>query len=220
MIAPFGIVLIIAIVCMLYLYFRRSTPRRMFTIIFVGYFSFLLCSLVVSEFLEINTKSYSPQQIESPTDFVIHDKIINKEKIEPSVFIEKRIYKTDNTLLIENEDNRVIVYIERLDGQLQTIEEFLYKPALIINYHNFSDRIKFNKPFWDGNKIIIPEQPSNNINYVSYNDAELTNQFIKDDQPLDCCYYPIWSPLVVHLKVPENIEVISSNEELTYFIDE
>jgi len=160
--------------------------------------------------------------------YSIEDKIINHEAVNPDLLLEKRTHLAGKTLTIQREDDSYenyhqSIYIERKAPGDQTIEEFIYKPMLIANEFDFSHVLNVPKPIWSENKMVIPKKPVNKtITFTSYHEVALLQQLTKTQQlqSNDYGFSSEYRHLIIHLKIPADLEVVASDEGSLYFIDE
>jgi len=153
---------------------------------------------------------------------------LSERSVDPDLLLEKRTHPAGKTLTIQWEDDsygnyQQSIYIERKAPGDQTIEEFIYKPMLIANEIDFSHVLNVPKPIWSENEMVVPKNPVNNkIAFTSYHDAALLQQLTKTQQlqSNDYGFSSEYRPLIIHLKVPADLEVLYSEDESPYFIDE
>lgn len=143
----------------------------------------------------------------------------NFHSMDPASIIEKRNHVAGDRLILKksNHDygNNVDIVIKRKMNNDGVIEETIYKPALVNDGLDFSDRFQFTLPEWNGNTVFFPRQPETIIKYASYRDASLLNQFAtqpRTDANLRS-YSGMSRSITVYLLVPKDI-VIDADEEL------
>ena len=137
-------------------------------------------------------------------------KSLNHEAIDPALLLEKRIHPAGQTLTIQWENDQIpdgpspFIYIERKESGDQTIEEFLYKPLLIVDNYDFSNSIVVAKPVWAENKMTIPKKQINGTtNATFFYDATLLQQLTKNRHLQSSGYSSEYRSLIIHLKIPQ-----------------
>ena len=193
---------------------------------------FLILATVLTEIFISKINSATPlETVEfSHDDYFnsIDNQIVNHEAVDPTLLLEKRIHPAGQTLTIEWENDQYpgdgptpFIYIERKESGDQTIEEFLYKPILIVDNYNFSNSIDVTKPIWTTNKLTIPHQSINEtMNAILFYDAALLQQLTKNRQHQSTVGYSSeFRSLIIHLKIPANLEIVDTNEDFLFFVD-
>ena len=199
--------------------------------IVVIFIAILIVTTVIAEAYHSKIDSaITPKVVENHYEayYQIEDEIINHGSVDPDLLLEKRTHAAGKTLTIQWEDDSYenyhqSIYIERKAPGDQTIEEFIYKPILIANEFDFSQMVNTPKPIWSENKMFIPKKPVNNtITFTTYHDAALLQQLTKTQQlqSNDYGFSSEYRHLIIHLKIPADLEVVASDEGSLYFIDE
>ena len=199
--------------------------------IVVIFIAALIVTTVIAEAYHSKIDSaITPKVVENHYEayYQIEDEIINHGSVDPDLLLEKRTHAAGKTLTIQWEDDSYenyhqSIYIERKAPGDQTIDEFIYKPILIANEIDFSHVLNVPKPIWSENKMVIPEKPVNNkITFTSYHEVALLQQLTKTQQfqSNDYGFSSEYRPLIIHLKVPADLEVLYSEDESPFFIDE
>ena len=237
------------ILLLIFLFFRMNKPNKMmksntkrsvFRIskaahfkILIGFLGLLLLLTAIGEFVEAGKQSVDPAP-RADANFqrlldTIDDQIFNREAVDPSLLFEKRTHPIGETLIIHNiEQNEhyfegPTIYIERKSGNDQTIEEFVYKPLLILDSYDFSDKLHVTMPIWAEDTMTLQENPRFDITYTTFQEAIFLDQLTKFKSYNSQGYeFSSSSPIIIiHLKIPKDLEVISEyEEEQLIFIDE
>src|SRR5690606_30642208 len=136
------LLLMVLIAIAFYVLFQKYKPtsfnsRRHFALI-IGYIVFLFAVLVTTEIVE---RLYQPHaSIADPNEFNYDLSIGDiEEAVHSSQFLEKRTHQADDTLTIQNEYDGASLFVERRSNLEGIIEEFIFKPMLLINKRDFSD---------------------------------------------------------------------------------
>ncbi|WP_172372470.1 hypothetical protein [Sporosarcina jiandibaonis] len=155
----------------------------------------------------------------------IEYQIMNHEDIDSDLLLEKRTHPAGQTLTIQwehdfYEGNSPFIYIERKQTGDQRIEEFLYKPLLIVDDYDFSNAVDVTKPIWTDNKMTIPEKAINDTTVATFfYDAGLIQQLMKSRQLQSTGYSSEYRAPIIHLKIPAELEIVDSDEDYLYFVD-
>lgn len=195
----------------------------------IGFIVLLLVLSAISEFIGAGKESATPipkadANYEETFD-LIDSQIMNDEPVDPNLLIEKRTHQVGDTLFIHNEEEEqfyetITIYIIRKSGDDQTVEEFIYKPLLIVNGYDFSQEFDMTMPVWDTDNMTIPKQKSNDITYTTFQESIILNQLTKFKSSSNMGYDSALRTPIVYLKVPENLEIMSDYEDQLIFIDE
>ena len=146
----------------------RSTHYKLLAF----FIAFLILATVLTEIFISKIDSATPlEKIEYHSNEYLNsidNQIVNHEAVDPTLLLEKRIHPAGQTLTIQWENDQYpgngptpFIYIERKEAGDQTIEEFLYKPILIVDDYDFSNSIDVPKPIWTENKLTIPQHSIN-----------------------------------------------------------
>lgn len=154
---------------------------------------------------------------------LIEEQIMNREKVDDSFLLEKRVHPVGNALVIQQSEkifDNPQIYIERKNNDDQTIEEFIYKPALLIDDYDFSELVKVALPIWTDNTISFPTEKSA-INFVSFGETTLLAQLTTSSSQLMMSdgYFSTARLPIVHLIVPDELEIIEGNEVYPFYIE-
>jgi hypothetical protein len=75
-------------------------------------------------------------------------------------------------------------------------------------------------PIWTDNKMTIPEKPINEKTIATFfYDANLLQQLMKNRILQDNGHFSEYRGLIIHLKIPADLEIIDSNEDFLNFVD-
>ncbi|WP_210470559.1 hypothetical protein [Sporosarcina sp. 6E9] len=204
----------------------RNTHFKVLAI-FIGV---LFVSVVVTEvfYPKINSAAH-PKKIERYDEgYSIEDDIFNQKAIHSDLLLEKRTHPAGQTLTFRWENNPYegsspVIYIERKRSGDQTIEEFLYKPLLIVDDYDFSNYIDIAKPVWTKNTMTLPKKPrserSDTTIATSFYDAALLQQLMKNRQFQSNSFSSEHRSLIIHIKIPANLKIIDTDEDLLYFVN-
>ena len=199
--------------------------------ILIGFLGFLLLLTALGEFVGAGKRSVDPVPLADPNfDLLINSidsQIFKREAVDPSLLVEKRTHPIGDTLTIhdkvKNEDyfEGPTIYIERKSGNDQIIEEFVYKQLLIVDGYDFSDKVHVTMPNWTRDTMTLSEKLSYDITYTTFQEATFLNQLTKSKSYNKQGYESFSSYPIIHLKVPQNLEVINEyEEEQLVYIDE
>lgn len=148
------------------------------------------------------------------------------ESMDPTFIIEKRTHPATDRLHITANiyeyEAHIGITIERKKDNDGVIEETIYQPVLINDGFDFSDRINYRLPEWNGNTVLLPIQPETTIQYASYRDAHLLNQFAKQPNThLNARSYGGMSrSITVHLLVPKDLQIDAPEELWIDYLNE
>jgi len=212
-----SLLLMALIVGAFYILFKKYRPtsfnsRRHFALI-MGYIVFLLAVLLTAEIVE-----QLHQPLSSTVDFteLNYDLVIN-ESIHSPQFMEKRTHPAGDKLTIQNEYDGAYLYVERKNDD-GIIEELIFKPMLLVNKYDFSDKINIEKPIWQDSLITIPPQPFTEIQYAQFYDTVILSQ-LTGSRYASSNSYATGQP-IVHLIVPKNVEIeVSARSSVQYVED-
>ena len=197
------------------------------------FIAFLLLATVLTEIFISKINSATPlEKIDYHSNEYLNsidNQIVNHEAVDSTLLLEKRIHPAGQTLTIQWETNvqypgdgpTPFIYIERKEAGDQTIEEFLYKPILIVDDYDFSNSIDVVKPIWTENKLTIPQQSLNEtLNATFFYDAALLQQLKKNQQQQsNGGYSSEHRSLIIHLKIPADLKIVDTNEDFLFFVD-
>ena len=222
---------IVLIIILFYILFRKNKSTVKQTVIIfnsrkhfaitIGYIVFLLAILVTAEIVGQHYQSLPASDKLTSADFTV-DHLLSvgevDEAINASQLIEKRTHPAGDTLTIRNTYDEAYIYIERKSTDDDLIEELLFKPTLLINEHNFSDKVHVEKPVWRDDIMTIRPQPITDIRYARFYDSVLLNQItqIKLRSSSNPSY--VTRNLVVYLRVPEGVEIKSSSASSVQYV--
>ena len=205
--------------------------RRTHYKILAFFIAVLIIATVITEIFISKINSATPlEKVEyhSNEEFnSIDTQIVNHEAVNPDLLLEKRIHPAGQTLTIQWDNDPYsgsgptpFIYIERKEAGDQTIEEFLYKPLLIVDDYDFSNAIDVAKPIWTENKMTIPHQSINDtMNATFYYDAYLLQQLTKNRHQQSSGYSSEYRTLTIYLKVPADLKIVDTDEDYIYFVD-
>ena len=207
-----------------------TISRRTHYKLFVFFIVFLLMATVIAEIFDSKINSAPPlEKVENNRNNVgfdsIDNQIVNHEAVDPALLLEKRTHPAGQTLTIQweqnpYEGNSPFIYIERKQAGDQTIEEFLYKPLLIVDNYNFSNAVDVTKPIWTENTMTIHKNAMNETTLATFfYDAALLQQLTKKRQLQSNGYSSEYRSTIIHLKIPADLEIVDTNEDFLYFID-
>ncbi len=240
----FGFLIVLVIPLLVVLILQMSRPKKImnsntkkFSIriskaahfkISIAFIVLLLVLSVFGEFLGAGKKAATPapkadaayEQLLS----LIDNQIMNGESIDPKLIAEKRTHQVGDTLFIQSKDEEfyetATIYIERKSGNDQTVEEFIYKPLLIVNGYDFSREFNLTLPLWEEDKMTLQKQKNYDVTYTTFQESIILNQLGKFKSSADTGYDSAIRMPIIHLKVPENLEIISDYENQLIFTDE
>ena len=235
------------ILFLIFLIFRMNKPNKMmksntrkFTFriskaahfkLLIGFLGLLLLLTAIGEFVGVGRQLLEPApkadaKLEQLFDS-ISDQIFNREAVDPSLLFEKRTHPVGETLTIHNKEQNEdyfegpTIYIERKIGNDQTIEEFVYKPLLIVNGYDFSNKANVMMAIWTGDTMTLSENSSDDITYTTFQEVTFLNQLTKNKSYYTGGNDSIFSSPIIHLKIPKDLEVINEyEEEQLIYIDE
>ncbi|MCZ2260322.1 hypothetical protein [Sporosarcina sp. G11-34] len=202
--------------------------------ILLGFLGLLLILTAIGEFVYDGKSSADPAP-KADADYMqlldsmdsIDNQIINSEEVDPTLLVEKRTHSTGETLTIYSQEKYVdhfegpVVYIERKSGNDKTIEEFIYKPLLVTDGYDFTQKVPIWMPIWEGDIMTLPKSPGYDITYTIFQEATALDQLTKFKSNSYQGYDSTYRPSVIHLKIPENLKIINEyEEEQLIYIDE
>ena len=232
------ILFIVVIVIFSYQMMKRKNQKSAIIIgrnthfkILACYIAVLFTTLVFAEifYSKINSAS-PPKKVEyhhGQDHNSIDNQIMNHEPIDPDALIEKRTHPAGQTLSIQwaydpYEDNSPFIYIERKQTGDQTIEEFIYKPLLIVEEYDFSNALDIAKPVWTDDTMTFPKSPVSDTTIATFfYDAALVQQLTKNPQfqTDDYSYSSEYRSLIIHLKIPADLKIVDTDEDFLFFVD-
>lgn len=209
--------------------FRISKPTH-FKIL-LGFLGLLVFLTAIGEFVNPGKQSAKPAPVADPNYELlfdsIADQIFNREEVDPSLLVEKRTHPIGQTLTIynkvENEDyfEGPLIYIERKSDNDQIIEEFVYKPLLVVDGYDFGQKFPITLPIWTEDTMTFKDNTRYDITYTTFQEAILLDQLTKSKSTNHQGYGTPLSLPVIHLKIPKDLEIINEyQEEQLIFIDE
>lgn len=182
------------------------------------YFVLLLASLIFAEILEWNRAETNIPKIatEEQLEFNIYEAITNHLPIPNDMIIEKRTHETNGHLTIRVESEMGLVLIERTKERGTLIEETIFKPLIFANDYQLSNQLQFKKPLWQDGIMRVPQQPINELEYVSYYDSIMLNRFTKEGNKR----YDSWGSssqlMMIYLRVPESVIIDADENNVEY----
>lgn len=194
----------------------------------IGFTIILILLTITSEFIASGKPLVVPPPQADPNFeeeiWEIENQIMNQEQVDDSFLLEKRLHPAGDALVIQQSEDpfdHPHIYIERKNKEDQTIEEFLYKPAIFIDNYDFSDRVKVATPVWNGD-IVSFSQVKSKINFTTFEEARTLEQLTtsSSQQVISDGYSSTSRPLIIHLILPEGLEIIADDEDYLSFIDE
>lgn len=203
---------------------NRSTHFK----ILLAFIALLVVLAVTVEVFEPRRQTAAPLvKVESDYGMGIYsvgNQIMNGEKADSAFFLEKRVHLAGDTLTIKRSDEPFegpTVYIERKRENDGTIEEFLYKPLLTVDDYDFSDKLEVVMPVWAENTVTFPKSLKPDIEHTNFQEATILKQLTttRFQASISMRHGSTSIPLVVHLKVPMDLEIIDPSGEII-FIDE
>ena len=241
------LVILPIILLLFFLVYRMNKPNKMmksntrkFTFriskaahfkLFIGFLGLLLLLTAIGEFVGAGKQSADPAPKADANFERLYDsidgQIFNSEAVDPSLLIEKRTHSVGETLTIHNKEQNEdyfegpAIYIERKSDNDQTIEEFVYKPLLIVDGYDFSDRVNVSMPIWTGDTMALSENPRYDITYTTFQEATFLDQLTKFKYYNNQGAESLSRPPFIHLMIPKDLEIINEyEEEKLIFIDE
>ena len=196
--------------------------------ILIGFMALLVLLTIGAEFIGSGKPLVTPPPQADPNFeeeiWEIENQIMNREQVDDSFLLEKRLHPAGDALVIQQSEDpfdHPHLYIERKNKDDQTIEEFLYKPAIFIDNYDFSDRVKVATPVWNGNIVSFPQVKSK-VNFITFEEARTLEQLTtsSSQQVISDGYSSTSRPLIIHLILPEGLEIIADDEDYLSFIDE
>lgn len=153
----------------------------------------------------------------------LENQIFNREEIDPSFILEKRTHPIGDTLIIQQSEepyNDPTIYLERRSSEEQTVEEIIYKPAVLVNGYDFSNQVRIETPNWTDDTLSFPTATSTTI-FTTFQETNTLGQLTKktSSQMDSNDAYSTIRPMIVHLIVPRDLEIIA-DEDYLMFIDE
>lgn len=202
----------------------KSTHFKML----IGFMALLVLLTIAAEFVASGKPLVTPPPKAGPNFeeeiWEVSNQIMNSEKVDDALLLEKRIHPAGDALVIQHSAEPYDdphIYIERKNNNDdQTIEEILYKPAVLVDNYDFSDRLKIMTPVWDGNIVSFPQAKSK-INFITFEEATALKQLTANasQQLISEGGFSTSTPLIIHLIVPKDLEIIA-DEDFISFIDE
>ncbi|WP_156450349.1 hypothetical protein [Sporosarcina sp. HYO08] len=180
----------------------------------------MLCiGLVFAEIAEVKSRGDMPEKVNGNLLSIYFDQIIQKNgPVDSSFILDERQHTAGESLTIHHPHENATIYVERTKDQ-GIIKEIIYKPLLDINQYDFSESVKVAKPIWRNNELTIPEQPKNFIRYISYHDSAVMNQLTTARGAGYNGFSSGYQTMVVHLTVPENVDIHLDSTDYVTFID-
>ena len=237
LVMAFGSILSILFLVFVILFFlrtfktsKRQMNRKISYVFFGAYVVILLVATIIVGVMDKASSAESPRQLSSAKadqDSELFNKILNKEQssIDSSLILENRTHQAENTLRLKRAthdrfDELPFIYIERKSENDGTIEETVYKPLLIINDLDFSDRLRYALPDWHQDEVIFRSPPATEIVFTSYRDAYLLSQFTQNRLESRGSFGSISRQIIVHLLVPASMEIEADDSLMITYLDE
>lgn len=187
--------------------------RKHFALL-IGYVVFLLVVLVTAEIVERKHQPLSPVVDTSELNY---ESVIGESMDSPR-FMEKRTHPAGDTLAIQNEYNGALLYVERKSNHKGIIEELIFKPMLVVNQYDFHDKVNVAKPIWQDGLLVIPQQPITEVRYAQFYHTLLLNQMTGSRHSSNSSFAT--GQLIIHLIVPEDVEIKVSSKSFIQYIEE
>ncbi|MGN7408339.1 hypothetical protein [Sporosarcina sp. SAFN-010] len=192
---------------------NRFTRKTHYKVI-IGYITFLLFALIVTEILE-QTTSLNPPRITSQEKVDVGRAILSDKSIPKNQLVTERTHEVDGKLSIkaEQREYETIFYIERSFENGNTVTERVYKPSLTIGdggnggkSYDLSQYVKVSLPVWKGQEVVMPFQSKQELFISAYRDSIFISQ-LTSNQVGNRYGGSEMSYGIVHLIIPENIEL-------------
>ena len=237
MVMAFGGIFTILLIVFVILFFLRTfeTPKRQMNrkityVVFSAYVVILLVGTITVGVMDKASSAESPRKLSTAEvdrmDLDLFNKINNKEfsSIDPSHILESQKHQTGETLRLtrathDRFDELPSIYIERKSENDGTIEETVYKPLLIINDLDFSDRLHYTLPDWQQDEVIFRSPPATEIVFTSYRDAYLLSQFTQNRHENRSSFSSISRQIIIHLLVPASTEIEADDSLIITYLD-
>lgn len=237
MVMAFGGIFTILLIVFVILFFlrtfktsKRQMNRKITYVVFSAYVVILLVATITVGVMDKASSTESPRQLSSAKadqDSELFNKIRNKEfsSIDPSLILESRTHQTGETLRLtrathDRFDELPFIYIERKSENDGMIEETVYKPLLIINDLDFSDRLRYALPDWHQDEVIFRSPPATEIVFTSYRDAYLLSQFTQNRHENRNSFGSISRQIIIHLLVPASTEIEADDSLMITYLEE
>lgn len=192
----------------------------------IGYIVFLLVVLMTAEIVGKHYQSLSASEKLTIADYneLNYDHHLSIGEVDAAInasqLIEKRVHPAGDTLTIRNTYDDALIYIERKSDNDGIIEELIFKPTLLVNEHNFSDKVLVEKPVWRDVIITIRSQPISHIRYARFYDSVLLNQLTQTKLRSSSNPGYATRQLVIYLIVPENTKIETSSESTIQYVSD
>lgn len=213
----------------IFIYRTKKTNRHIAPIQFnksihfgvlITYISVLLVATVIAEIMAPNRAISLLLEIGSiDSEENIINAISSGKEIDPSRVLVNRTHTIGDHLTITTPEYGTQISIKRKDVNDGKIEETIYSPTYFVNNYDFTKYITIIEPEWTNGSMIFQPQPFPVIEYVSYHDNDLLNQFSNSDFDNFMNYGSLSSSLIVYLTVPKDLKIDATNEELIEYID-
>lgn len=202
---------------------NKSTQFKML----VTFMALLVLLTIASE---VVTSGKPPAELPPKADdkfeqemWMLEERIMNHEKIDDAFLLEKRVHPAGNALVIQQSEDPFddpTIFIERKSNEDQTIEERLYKQVILINGYDYSGTVEFATPIWANNTVSLPEA-NVTARFATFGDANMLNQLTKSGSyDMTSNGFSSSRPFLIHLIVPEDLEIIANDEDYFIFLDE
>ncbi len=210
---------------------KRQMSRKMPYVFFSAYVVILLIATITVSIMDKTSSAEFPRQLSdaeaNQIEQALFNSILNKERasIDPSLILENRTHQAEDTLrLTKPASDRFAeftsIYIERKSEDDGMIEETIYKPSLIINDLDFSDRLQYALPEWQQDEVVFRSPPTTEIEFSSYQDAYLLSQFTKKRSESLINFSSMSRQITIHLLVPSSTEIEADDSLMITYLEE
>ena len=201
---------------------KRQINKKWTYVFLTTYAAILLIATIAVELIDTDSFTTQPR-VESEEQFdhvgvAIYEGDISA--IDPATILEKKSHTIADTLAItanSNMDSMIIVERKSVNDGL--IEETLIKPLLLIGAFDFSDKLNYKVPEWTADSVNFPRPPVTEINYTTYQEAYLLNQFTKVPRHRSNAHNTVERPLAIHLLVPKDLIITADENLYINFVD-
>ena len=187
-----------------------------------GYIAFLVITLMISDGIAQNQRELEPKKVDAQPEFDVDRAISKGNPIPEEELLAERIHVVKGTLSIKQSDYGYngYYYIERTKIGENQVTERVYRPSLINGEdfagYNLSNYVQVNLPEWTDNEVNVPVQPRQHLVFTSFHDSTVLNQFTNQQAVEYYSGYAMRS-MIVHLLVPESVELDIQLEPDTYY---
>lgn len=210
---------------------KRQMNRKMTYVFFAAYVVILLVATIATIFIEApsSAETYntiSDEEVDQMEQNFFDNLLGNdSSSIDPSFVLESRTHQAEETLRLKNAaydgfDELPSIYIERKDEDDGVIEEHIYKPLLIVNQIDFSDRVHIELPRWDRNEVVFYSPIETEITYASFQDAHLLSQFTDNQPENHASFSSVSRQIIVHLLVPPSTKIEADVDLMITYLEE